>query len=145
MGTSTERSRRVTRDDYVALSSFRHALAGFLHFSAEAARTAGLSPQQHQAMLAIKGAPAAEGMTVGDLAERLYLRHHSAVGLVDRLTKKRLLKRSPSEKDRRKVFVSLTAQGENLIDRLSAAHRGELRRIGPELRRWLETLDKEQI
>jgi len=141
MGSDSERARRVARNDYVALASFRHALRGFLHFSAGAAQEAGLSPQQHQALLAIKGRAEGEALTVGLLAEQLFLKHHSAVGLVDRLVKKRLLKRSPSPEDKRKVLVSLTAQGEALIDRLSATHRAELRRIGPELRRWLETLD----
>lgn len=144
MASNSERTRRVTGEDYVALAAFRHALRGFLAFSAEAAREAGLSPQQHQALLAIKGIDGHEAITVGLLADRLYLRHHSAVGLVDRLVKKRLLKRSPSAEDRRKVYVCLTPQGEALIDRLSATHRAELRRIGPELKRWLELLDRSE-
>lgn len=141
MSSSSERTRRVTREDYMALASFRQALRSFLHFSGEAARSAGLSPQQHQALLAIKGfSDGDEMLTIGELAERLYLRHHSTVGLVDRLAKRRLLKRVPSAADRRKVHVMLTAQGESLIDKLSSAHRAELRRIGPGLHRWLEMI-----
>jgi DNA-binding MarR family transcriptional regulator len=142
MSTSSDRSRRVTKDDYVALAEFRLALRTFLNFSGEAARAAGLSPQQHQALLAIKGFAERDSVTIGELAAKLFLRHHSAVGLVDRLVKKRLLKRSPDPEDRRKVHVSLTSQGEALIDQLSSVHRNELRRIGPELRRRLETLSE---
>ena len=132
----------MAQSDYVALAAFRHALLGFLHFSAEAARGEKLSPQQHQALLAVKGFAKGEALTIGELADRLYLKHHSAVGLVDRLEKRKLIKRSPSEKDRRKVLIRLTSQGEALIARLSASHRAELRRIGPELRQWLETIDQ---
>ncbi len=144
MVTSSERNRRVSHDDYVALASFRHALRKFLNFSALAAHEEGLSPQQHQALLAVKGGGNGETLSIGELAERLYLRHHSAVGLVDRLAKKKLLQRSNARDDRRRVLVSLTTQGEALINRLSAAHREELKRIGPELRRWLETLDRSE-
>lgn len=140
MGRPSERIRRVARNDYIALAAFRHALRGFLHFSAEAADDVDLSPQQHQALLAIKGMPEGEALTVGELAQRLYLRHHSAVGLVDRLVKKGLIKRAASAEDRRKVHVGLTSQGEALINRLSSVHRAELRRIAPELKRWLELL-----
>lgn len=130
----------VSRDDYLALASFRYALRNFLHFSAEAARVAGLSPQQHQALLAIKGFPERDSMTVGELAERLRLRHHSTVGLIDRLAKRRLVRRTAAREDRRKVHVSLTPQGEKLIGRLSAVHREELRRMEPALRQLLEVI-----
>ena len=141
MKAQAKRTSQISESGYLALASFRHALRNFLHFSADAARAAGLSAPQHQALLAIKGLSTREQVSIGRLAERLFLRHHSTVEMVDRLVKKRLLKRSPSKEDRRKVLVSLTVQGEALIKRLSAAHLDELRRIGPELRRWLEMLN----
>ncbi len=140
MAVSSDRSHRVSHADYAALAAFRHALRKFLHFSSQAAREAGLSPQQHQALLAIKGASKDEPMSVGTLADLLCLRHHSVVGLIDRLEKKRLLQRTAAADDRRRVLVTLTAQGESVIGQLSAAHRQELKRIGPDLRRWLEAL-----
>ncbi|HEY9155753.1 MAG TPA: MarR family transcriptional regulator [Opitutaceae bacterium] len=142
MTKAAKRGSRVTAEDYVALGSFRHALRHFLHFSEQAARRAGLSAPQHQALLVVKALSNEEEVTVGSLARALILQHHSTVGMVDRLVKKRLLKRTPSTEDRRKVFIGLTAQGEKVIEALSAAHRHELRRIGPELRRWLETIDE---
>lgn len=127
----------ITKDDYQALASFRHALRKFLHFSQEAAVAAGLTPQQHQALLGIK-ASVNECLTVGELAERLQLRHHSAVGLVNRLVSQRLLKRRRSTTDRRKVQLVLTSTGERLLRKLSTAHGEELRRIGPQLKVLLE-------
>lgn len=140
MAKAAQDFHRVSREDYVALAAFRHALRGFMHFSAKAARAEKLSPQQHQALLAIKGAANEEGLTIGELAGYLYLKPNSAVGLVDRLVKRKLVKRSPDHADRRKVFIELTVQGEAMIDRLSASHREELRRVGPRLRDWLETI-----
>jgi DNA-binding MarR family transcriptional regulator len=132
---------RVATADYRTLSAFRYALRQFLHFSTEAARRAGLSSQQHQTLLALKGFPARQHASVGELAERLDLRPHSAVGLVDRLVKRNLVRREPDPADRRRVRVGLTAQGEALIGRLSSVHRDELRRLGPELQRLLAVLD----
>ena len=104
-----------------------------MRFSEAAAREAGITAQQHQALLAVKGFPGRDCVTVGELAERLQLRHHSAVGLVDRLVAERLVARSPSAQDRRQVYVRLTSRGENVLGRLSSAHREQLKRIGPEL------------
>jgi DNA-binding MarR family transcriptional regulator len=103
-----------------------------------------LSAQQHQALLVLKGTPERDFASVGELAERLHLKHHSAVGLVNRLAKRRLVKRIPAKDDRRKVNLLLTDQGEKLIQQLSAAHRDELRVIGPQLRRQLEEIDSER-
>jgi DNA-binding MarR family transcriptional regulator len=143
--TGMSSSHRFDREDYVTLASFRYALRQFLHFSAEAARTNGLSPQQHQALLAIKGFPERDSVTIGELAERLDLRHHSAVGLVDRLAKARLVRRIAGTSDKRKVHVRVTAHGEKLISRLSAAHRDELRRMEPELRRLLALIETAEL
>ena len=124
---------RIAKSHYEFLAALRHALRHFLSFSQEAASHAGLTPQQHQALLAIKGFPGRDYVSIGELAERLQLRHHSAVGLVDRLTSRNLLRRMPSRIDRRRVEVRLTARGEMLIERLSAVHLRELRQLGPEL------------
>jgi len=131
---------RLSHADYAALADFRHKLRSFLHFSSEAAQKAGLSPSQHQALLALKAAPADEPLTIGQLAERLQVRHHSAVGLIDRLTKRRLVKRKTDDGDRRKVHLLLTTQGEALISNLSSAHKAELKVIGPAIRDLLETI-----
>lgn len=136
-------ARRITPEDYRALAHFRFALRHFLHFSAEAAQAAGLSPQQHQALLAIKGFAADEPVSIRALATQLHLRHHSVVGLIDRLAKARLVRRVADPADKRRVQLELTAKGEALIAQLSTAHRDELRRLGPELQRVLQVLDAE--
>lgn len=132
------RPPRLTKSHYESLAGLRHALRRFLHFSQEAARGAGIPPQQHQALLAIKGFPGREEVSIGELAERLHVKHHSAVGLIDRLVQRGLVRRAPAADDRRRVLVSLTARGEALIEKLSAVHLAELRRMGPELRQWLD-------
>jgi DNA-binding MarR family transcriptional regulator len=130
----------VSAADYAALAEFRRALRQFLHFSREAALGAGLSPAQHQALLALKGFGGRRGLCVGELAGLLDLRHHSAVGLVDRLVGRKLARRKTDPDDRRRVLVLVAARGEALLERLSAAHRDEIRRLGPELRRLLRRL-----
>jgi DNA-binding MarR family transcriptional regulator len=134
---------RLAKSHYELLAALRHALRRFLRFSQEAAQAAGLTPQQHQALLAIKGFPGRDYVSISELAERLQLRHHSAVGLVDRLVKRQLVRRTPAKDDRRRLEVRLTAQGERLIGRLSAAHLQELRHLSPELRRLLESMPAE--
>jgi DNA-binding MarR family transcriptional regulator len=126
---------RLTKSHYESLAALRHALRRFLNFSQDAARHSGLTPQQHQALLAIKGFPERDYVSVTELAEGLQLRHHSTVGLVDRLVRARLLRRTPSVADRRRVELRLTAQGEKVIEQLSAIHLRELRQLGPELYR----------
>lgn len=138
--SSPKQSSKVTDAEYQALANFRYALRRFLHFSEDAAHQAGLAPQQHQALLAIKGWPDPNQMTVGQLAERLQIRHHSAVGLVDRLVAEKLVTRSQSKTDRRQVNLELTEQGEAVLERLSAQHREELRRAGPEIESLLQKL-----
>ena len=127
------KTKRLSKSQYEMLAAFRYALRQFLHFSEEAAHAAGITPQQHQALLALKGFPGRDCVTVGELAERLQLRHHSAVGLVDRLAAEKLVARSPSAGDRRQVFVQLTLRGQNVLERLSSAHTEQLKRMGPEL------------
>ncbi|MGV3662488.1 MAG: MarR family winged helix-turn-helix transcriptional regulator [Prosthecobacter sp.] len=126
-------SKKLSKAEYELLASFRFALRRFLRFSEDAAHGAGLTPQQNQALLAIKGFPGRDRVTIGELAERLQVAHHSAVGLVDRLAAEKLVAREPSEEDRRCVFIALTRHGEDVLEKLASAHRTQLRRIGPEI------------
>ncbi len=132
--------KKLSKAQYEMLAAFRFALRQFLKFSEDAAHTAGITPQQHQALLAIKGFPGRDRVTVGELAERLQVAHHSAVGLIDRLVTENLVAREPSEEDRRRVFIALTAHGEKVLEQLASAHHEQLRRIGPEIRTLLERL-----
>ena len=134
------KTQPLSKSEYEMLAAFRYALRRFLHFSEQAAQAAGSTPQQHQALLAIKGFPGRDRVTVGELAERLQLRHHSAVGLVDRLVAENLVGRTTSSGDRRKVFVQLTPHGERILEALSAAHRRQLKRMSPELNDLLQKL-----
>ena len=135
------RPKQLSKEQYETLAAFRYALRRFIHFSETAAETAGITPQQHQALLAIKGFPGRDQVTVGELAERLQLRHHSAVGLIDRLVLEKLVARAPSNEDRRQVLIELTRRGEETLEKLSALHREQLKRIGPELTRLLDRLN----
>jgi DNA-binding MarR family transcriptional regulator len=134
------RPRQLFKAQYETLAEFRYALRQFIHFSEKAAQAAGITAQQHQALLAIKGFPGRDSVTVGELAERLQLRHHSAVGLVDRLMAEKLVARAPSEEDRRRVFIRLTTRGENVLAKLSSTHGQQLRKMGPGLSRMLKQL-----
>jgi len=125
--------------DYSALADFRYEIRRFLHFSEQAARVSGIEPQQHQALLAIKGLPRESKATVGILAERLRIRHHSAVELTNRLARKGWMRRSRGRTDRREVRLHLTPRGENLLAQLSLSHREELRTAGPRLIASLQT------
>lgn len=133
----------ITKRHYETLAGWRQALRRFLRFSQEAARTAGIPPQQHQALLVIKGFPERDYATIGEIAEALDLKHHSAVGLVDRLVKRQLVQRNVSPADRRRIEVRLTSRGEALIQKLSAVHLRELRQLRPELRRLLDSVEHE--
>ncbi len=126
--------------DYRALAEFRYHIRRFLRFSEEAARAAGLEPQQHQLLLTLKGLPEKAEPSIGYIAERLQLRHHTAVELVNRLAKRRLIRRMPSAADRRKVLVGLTASGERMLRRLTMQHHAELRAEAPALLRVLRTV-----
>jgi DNA-binding MarR family transcriptional regulator len=105
---------RVTKQEYETLATFRYNLRHFLRFSESAAESAGLTSRQYQALLAIKGFPARDCVTVGELAQQLQIAHHSAVGLADRLALQKLVFREASTEDRRQVYVKLTARGEEL-------------------------------
>jgi len=130
----------LTSQDYAALAEFRHQIRCFLHFSQEAALQEELEPQQHQLLLAVRAQQDQGGPTIGQLAEELLIRHHSAVGLVDRLAEHGLIDRIRGTEDRREVRVRLTAGGEAKLKRLSVLHRDELRGAGPRLVEALEGL-----
>jgi DNA-binding MarR family transcriptional regulator len=129
-----------SKDDYETLAEFRYALRCFLRFSENAAETVGLTLQQHQALLFIIGFPGREKVTIGELAERLQIRHHSTVGLVDRLEEQGLVKRMPNDEDRRQVFIGLTGKGVAVLESLANMHREELRHLGPQLCNLLEQI-----
>ena len=121
--------RRLAKGDYTTLAEFRYLLRQFGAFSEDAARDAGLTAQQHQALLAIKGFPGREAAT------------HSVVGLVDRLAARGLIHREHDKTDRRRVMILLTPKAETLLLGLSLAHRDELRRLAPLLRELLEKVE----
>jgi DNA-binding MarR family transcriptional regulator len=130
-------SDELSRERYQALAEFRYQVRRFQRFSDEAARAADLEPQQHQMLLAITGSDA-ESMTIGELAERLQIQHHSAVELVARAAARGLVTRERGETDRRQVFVRLTSAGEDALRELSSTHHRELLSAAPELIRVLQ-------
>lgn len=122
--------RSLDQLEYQRLAEFRYQLRSFSKFSERAASKMGLSPQQHQALLAIKGTPV-EHVTIGILAERLGIRHNSTVELIDRLIKNGLVERRHNPKDHREVLIDLTKRAERILANLSLAHRNEIRRLAP--------------
>jgi len=132
---------RPSQSDYSALAEFRYVLRRFLDFSEKAARKAGLTPRQHQALLVVKGYRGGEPISVGDLAERLVIHHHSAVELVNRLVESGLVVRLHDEHDQRRVLLSLTELANERLEALSGAHLDELSRIGPLLSQFFEKED----
>lgn len=134
-----ENSGKLKLEDYRLLADFRHLLRQFLVFSEERAQEIGLSPQQHQALLAIKGY-ANGNPTIGDLAHQLVIQHNSAVGLVNRLAEAGYAVRRIDPADRRRITLGLTKSGETVLEKLTAAHRDELRRMAPLLKPLLSQL-----
>jgi DNA-binding MarR family transcriptional regulator len=129
----------MTDDDYAALANFRHTLRQFMAFSESAAVACGVTPQQHQALLAIRGA-AGTPVTIGYIAERLILKPHSASGLAARLELLGLVKRELSRDDARQSLLNLTPKAQELLDQLSAVHRTEIKRLRPLLTALLTQL-----
>ena len=135
-----DREADFSVEDYQALSEFRYQIRRFLHLSEEAAVRAGIEPRQYQFMLALKGLIQQEQVTIRDLAERMQLRHHSVVGLINRLVERKLIERRRGEQDRRQVYIHLTPKGEALLRRLALYHRNELQTSGPALVKALNAL-----
>jgi DNA-binding MarR family transcriptional regulator len=127
-------SREFADADYRRLLQFRTSLRRFLHWSAQEAESAGLTPTQHQLLLAIRGHDDSRGPTIGDAAGYLFLRHHSAVGLVDRAESAGLVERIEDQDDRRVVRLRLTEKGQEILVALSRVHLEELKRLAPEMR-----------
>jgi len=119
--------------DYRALAELRYQVRLFLSFSERAARAAGLEPQQHQLLLAIKGLPEGVRPTIKTLAERLCVKHHTAVALTDQVEARALVRRDRSSTDRREVLLTLTPKGERILQGLSVLHREQLRGVGRHL------------
>src|SRR5262249_11054777 len=123
----------MQRKDYEALASFRYALRKFFRFSEEAASRAGLTTRQYQALLTIRGFPGRDEVTIGEIAEWLQIRHHSAVGLVDRLVSQKVVVRNRGKKDKRQVYIRLTPKGQRILEKLARLHQDELKRLRPQL------------
>jgi DNA-binding MarR family transcriptional regulator len=138
MQRTPSKLRQISEGDYSALADFRFAIREFLHFSEEQAARAGLTSQQHQALLAMRAS--AKEMTVGELAERLLLKPHSASGLIDRLHALGLVEREDSPDDRRRILLRLTTEARRQLDALTETHRDELVRMRPLLAGLLERL-----
>jgi DNA-binding MarR family transcriptional regulator len=123
----------LTLSDYQSLAELRYQIRCFLSFSEQAARAAGLEPRQHQLMLGLKGLSRDARPTIGGLAERLQIQHHSAVELVNRLAAAGYVRRTRAGEDRREVLLALSPKGERVLRQLSVHHRSELRSAGPAL------------
>jgi DNA-binding MarR family transcriptional regulator len=142
LNRAEKRFKLATRD-YAQLASFRHALRGFMRFSEAAAAQEGLTSQHYQAMLVLRGWDG-QPISINDLSQQLLIKHNSAVGLVDRLAGEGLVVRLRSAVDRRKVELRLSSRGRQVLGKLAAMHRDELRRLGPIMKRFFSELTHEQ-
>ncbi|MCF8566570.1 MarR family transcriptional regulator [Alicyclobacillus tolerans] len=120
----------LQKNDFEELAEFRYRLRKFLHFSETAARNAGITPNQHQLLLAIQGFPGRDHATPTELAERLQLKHHSCLGLIQRCEHIGLVYRFANEKDKRSVYIQLTPKGREVLNQLTLRHQTELKRLG---------------
>ena len=126
--------------DIQAMAELRYQIRLFLRFSENAARKAGIEPQQHQLLLAVKGLPHGSKPTIGVLAERMQLQPHSTVGLIDRLVERGFLLRLRATDDRRQVLIKLTHDGEEFLRKLASHHLHELQSVGPQFKNVLQRL-----
>ena len=143
--TPRRRRRNLSPEDYQALGAFRQALRRFLAFSESGAQALGLTPQQHQALLAVRAHPGPQAMSVGELARALMIRNHSALGLVDRLVERGLLARSNSSEDRRRVILTLTDIGARKLETISRNNLGELKSDLPVFTELLQALEQLEL
>ena len=130
----------LTSSDYRSLAAFRYEIRKFLAFSELVARTAGIEPQQHQLLLAVRGLPESARPTIRTIAERLCVQHHTTVALADKLEARGLLVRERSARDRREVLLRLTPAGDAILRRLSALHRKQLGTAAPAMVAALQTI-----
>jgi DNA-binding MarR family transcriptional regulator len=143
-GLMHDRSSPLQRADYTALGTFRYELRKFLRFSKELlARQANLTTEQYEALLALKAFAPDTGMLVGQLSERLQVRHHTTVALTNKLAAVGLVNKRRSESDRRQVFVQLTPAGDGLMQQLALMHRNALREQCSEMIGALQHLRRE--
>jgi DNA-binding MarR family transcriptional regulator len=136
--------RKLTLSDYQALAEFRYQIRGFLHFSERAVQGAGLERGQYQLMLAIKGMPEGVRPRIRELANRMYIQHHSAVELINRLEGGGYVRRARAQDDRREVLLALTPKGEQVLEELALHHHEELRDAAPDLVAALHSLMPEK-
>ena len=131
----------LIRSDFERLLALRTSLRRFLHWSEHQAKAAGITPAQHRLLLAIKGHPDPAGPTIGDVANHLVLRHHSAVGLIDRAAAAGLVTRAPDRANNSTVRVALTDTGDEKLDDLTEAHLEELEHLAPAMRSLWRALE----
>ena len=124
--------------DYETIARFRYELRQFLAFSEIEANRSGLTAQQYQALMAIRGFSIREPVSIGDLARYMLVRHHTAVELVDRMVRLKIISRRTDPSDGRRVLLELTAEGERRLRRLYQIHVHELRSMGPTLTKMLK-------
>lgn len=132
----------LSSEQYRELAEFRRQIRRFLHFSETTAKEHGIEPQQHQLLLAVHGLPDDVKPTIREIASRLFIQHHSAVELVNRLEQTGAIARHPGTDDKREVWIRLTPAGRASLRRLALAHRTELERTGPELAATLKSILK---
>ena len=137
------RQNDVTLSDYRALAEFRYQIRRYLAFGEQAIKAAGLRSRQYQLLLALKGLPEGMEATITNIADRLGIRHHSAVELVNRLEKRGFVRRQRSDVHRSFVFVLITKEGETVLQKLVASRKADLQIAGPILAKALATLTKQ--
>lgn len=140
MSTSDASHLTISAAAYQQLAEFRYRIRSFVHFSEQAVRSAGIEPQQHQLLLAVKGLPEGTRPTVTALSHRLCLKHHSTVELINRLEQRGAVVRHHSDQDRREVLIELTPFGEAILEKLSRLHWQEVQSLAPALSSALETI-----
>lgn len=135
-----DRAEDLSRDQYCELAEFRRQIRQFLHFSEITAKEHGIEPQQHQLLLLVHGLPEGVRPTIREIASRLFIQHHSAVELINRLESIGMISRQAGAPDRREVWIRLTPAGRTILRKLALTHRDELERAGPELAHALDAV-----
>lgn len=135
-----EEDSDLSSDQYRDLAEFRRQIRQFLYFSEVTAKEHGIEAQQHQLLLAVHGLPEGTKPTIREIASRLFIQHHSAVELIDRLEKAGAIARHPGTQDKREVWIRLTPAGRAILRKLALTHRTELERSGPELAKALNSV-----